>query len=770
MADATPTEFKQGKYPGFGGVVSRTFAGSESWWPDRPQAPEGAPNVLLIMCDDLGFSDLGCYGGEIPTPNLDRLAADGLRYTDFNVTPMCSPTRAAVLTGCNSHAVGVGHVAHSDPGFPGYAAELSPDCLTIPEVLGASGYSSAMFGKWHLTKDSDCSSAGPKDSWPVQRGFDRFYGILDGFTNLHHPHRLISDNSPVEVDEYPDDYFFTDDLTDQAIRWIRDHGASNPQKPWFMYFAHGAVHAPLHAPRESIDDFEGKYSDGWDKLRETRLGRLIELGIFPEDITLPPRNSEEGNDVPAWDDLDDRQRELFAKYMAVYAAMVASIDESLGRMRAALEQQGVWDNTIVLFTSDNGASREGEEMGTASYYTHLMGADSWESDYELIDQIGGPQTMPHYPRGWAMACNTPFRLYKINTHAGGKRVPLIVSWPKGELEEGSLRRQFVHCTDILPTLLDIIGVERPATRRGVKVQELAGTSAAQTLKGSQAESNHGAQYYEMWGHRGFQKGDWEACTLHQPLTEFSNEEWELYRRSDDPTQVRNLASEHPEIVQELAAEWEKAAWENRVYPLESGSMLKHVIRPPKDIVWSEPVEIAPGTPTLERWRCLQLIWARDFEIEVEFAYADGDSGMLVAHGDQGGGYCLYVSDGALTFAHNDGRKMRRVAGPKLEVGETQAVVSVSAPGGMIWNVEITVGGGSYSEISGLDLFLAMAPFEGIDVGIDRRSPVDWDIFEVHGSFPYSGKLSRVGYKPGEFAPDSPVKLMEMMRDMGKKFD
>ena len=391
-------------YAGFGGTVGRVFATSEPAWPTPPQRRDGAPNVIVMMCDDVGFADLACYGSEIPTPNIDRLVADGVQYTDYHSTPMCSPTRAALLTGLEPHRAGVGHVAHSDPGFPGYAMELTPLAPTMAELLRDAGYQTLMVGKWHLTKDSAQNDAGDRSSWPCQRGFDRYYGFLDGFTNLHQPHRMISDNHAVDVDEYPEGYFLTDDLTDRAIAMIKESKASDPGKPFFLYHSHGAVHAPLHAKPDDIARHDGRYDEGWDVVRERRHRRQLELGVIPEGTELAPRNSEDGDEVAAWDDLDaDRQR-LFSKYMSVYAAMVDNIDQNVGRLRAELEAMGEWDNTLFIFTSDNGGSREGEEEGTSAYFRtlhyHRTGAEQpIEEDVARIDEMGGPTTMPHYPRG-----------------------------------------------------------------------------------------------------------------------------------------------------------------------------------------------------------------------------------------------------------------------------------------------------------------------------------------------------------------------------------
>ncbi|CAN5206428.1 hypothetical protein BH20ACT3_BH20ACT3_08050 [soil metagenome] len=435
MADGgSGREEPAGPYQGFGGRVGRTFAGSEEWWPERADPGPDAPNIVVVLVDDLGFADLGCYGSAIPTPNIDRLAADGVQFTNFHATPMCSPTRAALLTGVNPHRAGAGHVANSDPGFPGYAAELADDVATAAEVLRDGGYHTIAIGKWHLTKDADLSDAGPRHSWPCQRGFDRYYGVLDAFTNLHHPHRLVEDNHTVEVDQYPDGYYLTDDLTDTAIRFICQAKASNPSQPFFCYVAHLAVHAPLQCKAIDLERHRGRYDAGWDVLRDERHRRQIELGLLPDGTALSPRNTEAGDDVVPWADLDPADQALYARYMEVYAAMVDSVDQSVGRLTAALEELEVAENTIVVFLSDNGASREGEASGTTSYLRTLVSTNATDLedhqfDRDRIDLVGGPQTLVHYPRGWAMASNTPFRLYKINTHAGGHSVPFIFHWP-----------------------------------------------------------------------------------------------------------------------------------------------------------------------------------------------------------------------------------------------------------------------------------------------------------------------------------------------------
>jgi arylsulfatase len=755
--------------------VGRTFAGSESWWPERPTPGPDAPNVVIVLCDDLGFADLGCYGSEIPTPHLDRLAASGLQFTNFHVTPMCSPTRAALLTGVNPHRAGAGHVANSDPGFPGYAAELADDVATAAELFRDAGYHTIAIGKWHLTKDSDLSDAGPRHSWPCQRGFDRYYGVLDAFTNLHHPHRLVEDNHTVELDQYPDGYYVTDDLTDRAIGFICHAKASNPSQPFLCWFAHIAVHAPLQCKASDLANHRGRYDAGWDALRQARHERQVELGLLPPGTPMPPRNREPGDDVPPWDSLDPADQALYARYMEVYAAMVDSVDQSVGRLHAALEELGEAENTIFVFLSDNGASREGEAGGTTSYFRTLVSKnvkdiEDAQFDRDRIDLAGGPQALVHYPRGWAMASNTPFRLYKINTHMGGHSVPFILHWPGGQAEAGR-RDQWAHATDLLPTLCELTGASRPAVRNGIALQPLNGTSLVPVLADPAARHDRGPQYLEMAGNRGFYDGDWEVVTRHEALTEFGDHEWELYNIAEDRTETRNLAAEHPERVAELAAGWEAAARENQVYPLDEGSRYRYVVRPPYDEPLKDPVRIVAGTHTLERYRAQLLIQWRSFDVDVELSFARGDTGVLVAHGDQGGGYVLYVDDGdELVFAHNGYGAMTEVRCGVVSDGAQRIRLAVAAPGNWTWDVDVSVDGVVQGHHEGLIMLGAMAPFEGIDVGIDRRSPVSWALAERKGTFPFSGTLRAVTYTPGEAAPDAGSRFLDLLREIGMRYE
>jgi len=728
--------------------------------------------VVVILADDLGYSDLGCYGSEIRTPHLDRLAAEGVRLTDYHSTPMCSPTRASLLTGLNPHAAGVGTVAHSDPGFPGYAMEIAADVATAAEIYRDAGYFTAMVGKWHLAKDSDANDAGPRHAWPCQRGFDRYYGFLDGFTNLHHPHRLVEDNHAVDIDQYPDGYYFTDDITDRAIAMLKAAKAADPTKPFLLYVAHGAVHAPLHAKADDIARYRGRYDGGWDGLRQERFERMKASGILPADTRLAPRNTEPGNEVKPWDELTETQRRLAARYMEIYAAMVDNVDQNTGRLIEALEVMGELDDTIVVFTSDNGASREGELDGTASYYVHLMTESDLESDLARIDEMGGPTTTPHYPRGWAMAGNTPFRLYKINAHAGGHQVPFIIGGrlPEG-VERGTMRRQYQYVTDLLPTLLDLCGLDHPAGAGTGDVRPMHGASFASALADPGHPSTHPEQYVEMIGHRGYRLGAWEAVTLHQPFTPFGDHEWELYDMSSDPTQTTDLALEQPDVLADLAGRWEDAAWANFVFPLDEGTSLKYLIRPPGQANYEQPVTLQPGTPTLERWRSLQLLFLRSVAITVRASFGPDDEGILVAHGDQGGGYAVWLDDDGVHAVHNDGRgRMRGIDAARPDPGAREITLTLDAPGGSIWHPSLAVDGEAVGSDDAWPCLFGLAPFEGISVGRDPRSPVMWRLHEAHGSYPFTGTIASVTYEPGPQPSDAPANMIPVLRELGLKYE
>ncbi|MDE0579976.1 MAG: arylsulfatase [bacterium] len=763
---------QQEHYPGFEGTVGKIMATSESWWPPRPTPPAGAPNIVVVLADDLGYSDVSCYGSEIATPAIDELAATGVRYTNFHVTPLCSPTRAALLTGLNSHHVGVGFVANADPGFPGYASELPHNQSTMAEMLKASGYATMAVGKWHLCKETDLSIAGDNHSWPLQRGFDQFYGFLEALTNFHHPHLMYEGNSPIDIAEYPEGYYLTDDLTDRACRMIREVKATDPQKPFFLYYAHGAVHAPLHAKAEDIARHRGNYDKGWDQLREERLARQIELGVVPPGTELPPRNFEPDEDVAAWDSYPEGERRVMARYMEVYAAMVESIDDSVARIRAELEAIGQLDNTIFVFTSDNGASREGRAQGTISYFTYsnpgaMSSAAVGDEEMDALDAIGGPTTWPHYPRGWAMACNTPFRLYKITSYRGGHSVPFVLSWPaRTATVGGELRHQYAHIIDLLPTLSELLGLDIPTERHGLASENPDGVSFAASLHDPDVASERTEQYYECIGHRAFYRDGWAAAAFHEFMTPFSTDRWELFNLAEDINERIDLAEAEPEKLAELVGAWEEAAWRNRVYPLDEGTGLYRLLRPAEHELLTRELRIPPGTPTVERYRASRVIAGGNFTVTVDLHHQPGDQGVLVAHGGQASGYVLYIEDGALHFEVNSGG-LPMVFDPMDLLGEChQIVLDVAAPGGRIWNITVSTDGQTGITAADIPQIYGFIPWEGIDVGVDRRSPVSWQLHQRHGSFPYTGTIHQVTYLPGPPAPDTEEVRLAELREIG----
>ncbi|MCU1490392.1 MAG: putative arylsulfatase [Acidimicrobiaceae bacterium] len=773
-------EAKQGEsrtYEGWGGIVGKTVSESRSWWPEVPRPRDGAPNVIVVLLDDMGFSDIGPFGAEVDTPTLDRLARDGLRYTNYHTTPVCSPARAAFLTGLNPHRAGFASVANSDPGFPGYTMEIAEGVPTLATLFRDAGYATFAVGKWHLTRDALMNDAAARRSWPCQQGFDRYYGVLEGLTNLHHPHRLISDNSPVEVDEYPAGYYLTDDITDHAISMIKALRASDPSKPFFCYVAHNAVHGPLQAKPEHIAKYRGRYDGGWDEVREERFRRQLESGLFPAGTEMCDRNSERYFDVGPWEELPADVRALYARYMEVYAAMIESVDENLGRLLGLVEALGELDNTVVVFTSDNGGTAEGGEHGTRSYFKQFIHGlrlpGDWDADVSRdIDLIGGPRALVHYPRGWGMASNTPFRLYKGHTHAGGVRVPFLLSWPAGlsDASRGAVRTEYQYVTDLLPTFLELAGVERPDRWRGQEVAPLDGSSFAGSLGDGPYRSSHVEQYSEFNGNRSFYRDGWKLVTLHGPGTAYDDQEWELYDVRSDPTERIDLAAEHPERVKELAAAWEQAAWDNQVFPMNDFSGYHGVVRRPHENLLEQPVTILAGTPTLERYRSAKLVVLRSFSATVKLSHEPGADGVLLAHGDQGGGYLLYVEEGRLRFAYNEYGDLTEVDAGEILAGEHAIELRADAGEGYRWHFAISADGEERASHPGALMLLGLAPFQGIDVGIDRRSPVSWPVYERHGSFAYGGTVHSVTYVPGEHAPYSPEAVLRATIEAAQAYE
>ncbi|MFC6011215.1 arylsulfatase [Nocardia lasii] len=767
-------------YESFGGSVGRTSTDSTPEWTYRPTAPADAPNIVVVLVDDMGYSDIGPFGSEIETPTLDRLAAQGVRLSNYHTTPLCSPSRAALLTGINSHRAGYGFVANADPGYPGLRLELADDVLTLPEILRDNGYATYAVGKWHLVRDATMNPSAHRDSWPTQRGFDRYYGSLEGLNSFYYPNQLVSDSSVVDFEEYPPDYYLTDDLTDKALTYIKDLRAHDADKPFFLYFAHVAMHGPLQAKAEDQAKYRGRYAEGWDELRRRRFAEQLAHGLFPPGTEQKPRNTEPGYEAAEWDSLSADEQRRYAKYMEVYAGMVDSIDQSLGRIVDLLEDLGELDNTIIVFTSDNGGTAEGGPEGTRSYFAEFAQIDDpdWIGDIPHDeDLIGTAKLGVHYPRGWGQASNTPFRFYKGQTFAGGVRVPLVVSWPKGlprGADDSGIRHEYAYVTDLAPTLLELAGLARPSVRNGLPAKDFDGVSAAELLRDPAAPTRHTEQYSEMTGHRGFYRDGWKLLSLHEAGTDLDAPDWQLFDVRTDPTELHDLSARYPDKAAELAAAWDESAWNNTVFPLLTRADLFR--RRPEEARFAAPVRLLPGTPTLERYRSQRLIAFRDFTITADLTgprparssdrvadpstttggadsapfeegYRPGDEGVLVAHGDPLGGYLLYIEDGEVVLGVNSYGRYASVGVP-LPTGTREITVRATIQPHLRWDFTIEFDGTPLAELTDQVQLVGMAPWTGISVGIDARGPVAWDLRERRGPFRYTGGLRAITYTPG----------------------
>lgn len=765
-----------GPTPPFAGRITSSISQSEPWWPPRPTPPAGAPNVVVMIVDDLGYSDIAPFGSEIATPHLDAVAGEGVRLANFHVTPTCSPTRAALLTGRNPHAVGVGGVCNVDPGYPGYAAELAPHQPTMAEALRDAGYSTLMVGKWHLCKERDLGAGGSRHSWPLQRGFDQFYGFLEAQTNFFHPHQLYEGNSPVHVDQYPDDYYLTDDLTERAQRMVADVVTDQPGKPFFLYFAHGAVHTPLHAKPEDIARQSGAYDSGWDEIRAARFARQKELGLVPAEAELAPLDDDPTKPVLPWDAMPEGGRQLAARYQEVFAAMVGTIDESVGRLRDTLDRLGVLDNTIFVFLSDNGAASDGgTHIGNPQHMSALNGSarrpieERIPEELALLDLIGGPRTWPANPVGWATTSNTPFRRHKFSSFRGGNQVACLISWPRGMGDVGGqIRHGYTHVTDVMPTLLDLVGVPTPTERHGLEAEPLDGISFVPHLRDATTPTGHREQYLECFGERSYYRDGWEAVAIRTPLTPFREDRWQLFDTTTDVTQARDRAADHPELVAELTAAWDVAADRNHVLPMVDGTPVHWFSRDPSEGIYAKAQTFTPANGTIERYRASNLIDGRSFRIHADLhGYRAGDEGVLLSHGGQEAGYVLYVEDGHVVFAENAFGPMLSTQPARVPIGARRITVDVTAPGQARWQVAVSIDGTVVARRDDFVQLTWLVPFNGINVGINRRSPVSWDLAERKGTFAWTGDLRSVTYEPGDLAPDAFATMIDQFREMGR---
>jgi arylsulfatase len=716
-------------------------------WPQRPSPPKTAPNIILILLDDVGFGATSTFGGPVPTPALDQLAAGGLRYNRFHVNAMCSPTRGALLSGRNSHEVGFGVITESAAGYPGYNSMWPRGAASIAEVLKLNGYSTAAFGKWHNTPVWEVNPAGPFDRWPTGLGFEYFYGFMGAQVSQWEP-PLYRNTTPVEPDEHPENYHLTKDLANDAIRWVNQHDAVAPQKPFFLYFATGATHTPHHVPQEWIDKFRGKFDQGWDRLREESFARQKELGVIPVNAELTPRPQE----IPAWDSLKPDDRKFLSHQMEVYAAFLAQTDYEVGRMLATIKASGHSEDTAVFYiVGDNGASAEGGLDGRDGF-TVQGKPQPLEEREQHADDLGGEYFTNHYATAWGWSMNSPFQWAKeIASHLGGTRDPLVVSWPGHIKAEGGLRTQFHHVIDIAPTFYELAGIQPPDVVRGVKQVPLEGTSLVYTFDHPDEPSHRKTQYFEMLGSRGiYQDGWWAGARnllpwqngtplLDRPIPE--NIPWELYNLDKDYSQAHNLAAENPDKLKQMEALFDSEARRNHVYPL----VPKRLPQPtPSDdrtsFVFRSGVERIPAASAPRVAGKAHRITA-DVEIP-----AIGADGVILAQGGRGGGFTLFVKNGLVEYEVNafGNPSGSIIAKEPLASGKANIVVEFTPDGPMVpghpnpGKARLIINGKPAGEAAILN-FSANAA-ETMDVGSDLGSPVS---ASYNSPFAFTGKIETV---------------------------
>lgn len=745
----------------FQGKARRLIKDSTPWWPTTAaERVHGKPNLLVIYLDDLGFSDLGCYGSEIATPHIDALAADGLRFMNYTTVPMCSPARAALLTGKNPHSVGCGWIAHANPGFPGYKSEIARDTPTLAEILGAEGYSTMMVGKWHNTWGHHVHEAGERSSWPLQRGFHKFYGFLDAETSYFHPERLYEGNNPVEIDGYPADHFATDDWTSRALRWMKEHHASEPAHPFFMYMAFNAPHMPIQCKPGDSARYKGRYAAGWDVFRQARFDKQRELGLIDEHHRLAPLPPG----VASWAQLSNEKQELFAAYMELYAGLVDNIDQNVGRIVDFLRQSGQLDNTIIVLSSDNGASAVGGLDGTPNYVDQREGQPvNNERALQLAREgkLGNDETMAAYPTGWAQVSNAPFRYFKRTPLNGGIRVPFILHWPQRVKEQGAIRREWIHVTDVTPTLLDLLDIRHPNEVNGFDARKPDGLSFAPMLADAVARSPRTRQHYELEANRAFIEGRWKIVSLQPRGGKIESlDNWMLFDLEADPCETTDLAAQEPERVSAMAKLFDDDAVANYVYPLDNRALERAVTIPPflaQSV--NTPRTFFDGVPTVARAVIGPLLADRDFSIHSHFEWQPGQQGVIFAIGEVFVGLVLYVMDDALHFIYHRWMSPIELPAVKLAPGAQDVLLDYHAIGKRQGQGRLLVNGFEAVPTTPLSPTIMGVHVEGIDIGLDRRQRIS-PRYAAHGTFRYTGRIERVTVTPGPQAPGSISNLIE----------
>jgi len=756
----------------FGGTIGRTMDHSVADWSmiPGPKAPEDAPNVLIVLIDDAGFGAPSTFGGPIQTPTLTRVQQMGLTYNRFHVTAVCSPTRAALLTGRNHHRVGFGSIAEYPGPFPGYTAARPRSCTALPRILKENGYVTGGFGKWHLTPDNVQGAAGPFDHWPKSWGFDHWWGFLSGAAGQYDP-IITVDDSVVGVPEGEDGklYYFPDDITDKAVEWLHAVRAQDADKPWMMYYSTGCSHAPHHVAPDWADKYKGAFDDGWDKLRERTLARQKELGIVPPDTALTDRPDL----FPAWDAMNDDERKLYIRQMEVFCGYSENADWNVGRLLDAIEEMGDLDNTLIMYIwGDNGSSMEGTVTGSFNEMTFLNGVVlDPQQQLQLIDQyggieaLGGEHTAPHFAAAWAHALNTPFQWGKqMASHLGGDRDPMVVAWPRRIPAGGSIRPQFTHCIDIAPTVLELVGIPEPDQVDGIAQEPMDGTSFAYTLDDPQAAEQHTVQYFEMFGSRAIYKDGWWACArLDKAPWDFSpttlarfapgvynpdDDTWELYYLPDDFSQAHNLAADNPEKLSQLQDLFWEEAERNRALPLLGGMSIFFGILPP--LPTQTRYTFAGDVQNIQRGM-VPRIQGRSYAIEADLLVPEdgGAEGVIVANADFIGGFGLWVDeDGRLnhTYSFLGVENYRQTSQAPLPTGEVTVKMlfeSDKPEPGSGGNVTLFANGKPIGA-GRLDhtVPIAFSSYAGMDISRDNGLVVDRD-YADKAPYAFTGTVKKV---------------------------
>ncbi len=726
--------------PEFEGVIGTTWRDSTPWWPAPARPPEGAPNVVFVVLDDCGFAQIGCFGSDIATPHMDALAANGLRYNNFHTTTLCSPTRACLLTGRNHHTVGMATIAEFTNGFPNSRGFVTKRAAMLQEMLRPVGYNTFATGKWHLVAADHQSMAGPFEHWPLGRGFDRYYGFLGGDNNQWNPD-LIYDNHRVDPPARPEGgYHLSADIVDRAIEFIRDQQAASPGKPFFAYVAFGAMHAPHHAPADYVERYRGRYAKGWDATREEWFARQRELGIAPANARLAPRDAA----TKAWSDLSDDERTLYARMMDVYAAFLTHTDDQIGRLVDYLRSIGQLDNTLLVLLSDNGASAEGGDNGLLSEWMFFNQVEpTLEQNLARLDEIGSPSTYNHYPIGWAQAGNTPFQWYKRWVHAGGVRDPLIVHWPARIRDGGSIRTQYHHVNDVVPTVLEAVGVEMPEIVGGVPQLPLDGVSFAYTFDAPEAPTRKRVQHYEMFGNRAIWVDGWKAVAAHQRDVHyvfpqpFDDDRWELYNLDDDFSELDDLADREQGRLRELVDRWWVEAGKHNVLPLDDRGIGRTLRRDTRTEYTYYPlmsgIHPQAAGPTRNRNHTITAYVERPDE---------SAEGVLLALGGRFAGWTLFVKDNHLWYDYNFVEVEHYVvrSTKPLPTGRSTLAMRFELTGRLQGDVTLLADGEEIGRGHIDRTCPVMTGLEPLDCGQDTQTPVSR---EYESPFRFTGTIERV---------------------------